>query len=261
MSNEVFTLAKRRVIGSATMKAVILLMADSASDDGSGVWASKANIARDLELSKRAVQLAVQGLATAGIVFEVGKRRCLNGFTIEYSINLLALNSLPHTRESQQVLTGEPHSPVNTIHPTHAPRSPDTCTTFTQTILEPSLNHPKEREGLFDAKDAPKVARNAQGFDEFWNVYPKKKARPAAEKAFYKAIKNGADPASIITGAKRYALWLSSGGPKDFRPEAKFPQGWLNDERWNDADLPELPNPDAPRRSTMLRPFFGEVVR
>ena len=112
-----------------------------------------------------------------------------------------------------------------------------------------------------ETKDAKSKADLSKPFNDFWNVYPKKKAKPAAEKAFYKAIKNGADPAAIITGAKRYALWLSSGGPKDFRPEAKFPQGWLNDERWNDADLPELPNPDAPRRSTMLRPFFGEVVR
>jgi hypothetical protein len=111
-----------------------------------------------------------------------------------------------------------------------------------------------------EKKEAKSKADLSKPFDDFWNVYPKKKARPAAERAFHKAIKNGADPAAIITGAKRYALWLSSGGPKDFRPEAKFPQGWLNDERWNDTDLPELPNPDAPR-PTMLRPFFGEVVR
>lgn len=117
------------------------------------------------------------------------------------------------------------------------------------------------REGLFDAIETPEAKKPTDSFEEFWEAYPKKAGKPAAEKAYQKAIKKGHDAAAIITGAKRYALWLSSGGPKDFRPTVKFPQGWLNDERWNDADLPELPNPDAPRRSTLLGPGWGEVVR
>lgn len=74
-------------------------------------------------------------------------------------------------------------------------------------------------------------------FAEFWSVYPKKAGKPAAEKNFYKAVKAGADPKRIVEGARRYAAWLSSGKPGEFRPIPKFPQGWLTDQRWEDPDL------------------------
>jgi len=272
MSNTVSVFVKRRVIGSPTLKGVLLYMADNASDDGTGIWTSKGNIARDLELSKRAVQIAIQNLMEFGIVLEDGTRKCVNGFTMEYSICLDTLNRLPSTRENLSKGTGEPHSPVNHIHGygrttftgTGEPHSP-------KPSLEPSLEPSKERDGLFDAMETPEAKKSGDGFDEFWNAYPKKAGKPAAQKAYQKAIKNGAAPDAIITGAKRYALWLSTGGPKDFRPTVKFPQGWLNDERWNDADLPALP-PEKPKfavgspedlaeRRKRLSPQFGEVVR
>jgi hypothetical protein len=130
---------------------------------------------------------------------------------------------------------------------------------------------PNACAGLFDAMETPDTTKKADRFEEFWKSYPKKAGKPAAKRNFDKAVKGGADPDAIITGAKRYALWLSSGGPKDFRPEAKFPQGWLTDQRWNDADLPELPyekpkfevgSPeDLAERRKRLGPRFGEGVR
>lgn len=69
-------------------------------------------------------------------------------------------------------------------------------------------------------------------FDEFWAAYPKKVGKPAAAKNFAKAIKSGADPERIIEGARRYAK--TEAVQRGF---VKFPQGWLTDQRWNDADL------------------------
>ena len=102
-------------------------MADKAADDGSGIWTSKANIARDLELSRRAVQLAIQELIRDGLVTETGQRDCKHGFTVEYSIVIEAVDNLPSTREprspreSDARVTREPgsHDPVNQIHPNH----------------------------------------------------------------------------------------------------------------------------------------------
>jgi biotin operon repressor len=283
MSNDVSVFAKRRVIGSATLKGVLLYMADNASDDGTGIWTSKANIARDLELSKRSVQLSIQSLIDRGIVFEDGKRKCVNGFTVQYSIRLNVLNSLPSTRDDKLKLTGEPHSPVNHIHLTGEPHSPLPVNPIHLTgephspkpslnhPLEPSLNHPCADADLFGAKVPTDAKEPIDRFEEFWKAYPKQSGKPSARKNFDKAVKDGADPDAIITGAKRYALWLSSGGPKDFRPIAKWPQGWLSDERWNDEDLPELPDEkpkfevgspeDLAERRKRLGPRFGEGVR
>lgn len=127
MSNLISASVQRRVVGSATRKSVLLYMADKAADDGSGIWTSKANIARDLELSRRAVQIAIQELIRDGLVVEAGQRDCKHGFTVEYAILPEAVDKLVSTREqdspreSHSRGTREPrsHDPVNQIHPNH----------------------------------------------------------------------------------------------------------------------------------------------
>lgn len=127
MSNLIAASVQRRVVGSATRKAVLLYMADKAADDGSGIWTSKANIARDLELSRRAVQIAIAELIRDGLVSEAGQRDCKHGYTVEYSILPEAVDKLVSTREqdspreSHSRATREPrsHDPVNQIHPNH----------------------------------------------------------------------------------------------------------------------------------------------
>lgn len=98
MSNLVSSAVQRRVAGSALRKAVLLYMADKAADDGTGIWASKVTMGADLEVSDRAIRLAVAALLDAGIIAEVGKRTRRNGYTVEYAINLDAIESLPPTR-------------------------------------------------------------------------------------------------------------------------------------------------------------------
>lgn len=93
-------------------------------------------------------------------------------------------------------------------------------------------------------------------FKEFYKVYPKKVGPDAAQKNFAKAVKGGADPDEIIAGARRYADWLASGGPRDFRPNPKNPQGWLTEGRWKD-DLQE----DKPARTHRLRENWAGVER
>ncbi|MDR0809724.1 MAG: helix-turn-helix domain-containing protein [Gemmobacter sp.] len=127
MSNLIAASVQRRVVGSATRKSVLLYMADKAADDGSGIWTSKANIARDLELSRRAVQIAINELIRDGLLSEAGQRDCKHGYTVEYAILPEAVDKLPSTREqgspreSHSRVTresGSPH-PANQIHPNH----------------------------------------------------------------------------------------------------------------------------------------------
>lgn len=174
MSNEVFALVKRRVVGSPTMKSVLLYMADSASDDGTGIWCSKATIAADLEFkSKRTVQTAIQDLSAQGLVEKVGKRNCNNGYVDEYKIVLPRVSQLASTvqsrgaqsaslprdlEQSQSIgvkemhLTGAGNAPltqhlggagnarVQETHLTGAGNAPDRCRKCTQTIMEPLRN-------------------------------------------------------------------------------------------------------------------------
>lgn len=87
MSNHVTSLLRRRNLGvGLTGKALILLMGDLASDDGSGIWASKPTMASELETSEPTVQRTIKDLINAGFVAEVGKRQHRNGFTYEYRI-------------------------------------------------------------------------------------------------------------------------------------------------------------------------------
>lgn len=119
MSNLISAAVQRRVVGSATRKSVLLYMADKAADDGSGVWTSKANIARDLELSRRAVQLAIQDLIRDGLIIEVGQRDCKHGFTVDYAIAPQAVDNLPSTREQGSPRERGAPQPVNHVHPNH----------------------------------------------------------------------------------------------------------------------------------------------
>jgi biotin operon repressor len=235
MSNECATLAQKRKIGSATRKAVLMYLADRASDDGSGIWTSKAHIAADTELSRRAVQKAMTEFEQEGILMKVGTRPCKNGYTYEYRLNLAAIRMLPGTRA--------PDSPVHQIHMTRAPDSP-------QDVHQIHPNHPitihepssaRERAGdLFSANSETdqKSEKPDDGFDRFWAVYPKKAGKPAAQKAWAKAIKRE-KPEVIIAAAKRYAAWLSGAQPGEFRPQVKYAQGWLNDGRWDEFTGPE----------------------
>ena len=111
MSNILSGICQKKRFGSAPIKAVVMYMADRASDDGGGIWTSKGHIAADTELSKRTVQLAIKQLESAGLVVAVGQRKHGNGYTIEYSLDVSRIKELPSTREK----TGEGDSRVGRI--------------------------------------------------------------------------------------------------------------------------------------------------
>lgn len=69
-------------------------------------------------------------------------------------------------------------------------------------------------------------------FAEFWSVYPRREAKKGAQARFARAIKDGVDPEVIVSGAKRYAAYLSSTG-RD-RDMTKLPTTWLNQGCWDD---------------------------
>lgn len=145
MSNHVSSEVCKRLLGSATRKALLSLMADKASDYGTGIWASKQTMADELEVSKQTVITTIKGLVADGLLLEVGHRRCATGYLVEYAIDLPSVRALPlvraHAKDRSKDLTGQAALPVKQDDPTGQTALPHQSNCLTQTTIEPSLNH------------------------------------------------------------------------------------------------------------------------
>lgn len=240
MSNICTAIAQRRVVGSGTKKAVLMYLADRASDDGSGIWTSKSHIAADTEFSKRSVQNAINDFEAAGIIKKTGTKKCQNGFTYEYCINISALKSLPSTRK----LTGAGDSPVQEIHLTGAGDSPhgvqEIHPNHPLTILEPS-NTRERADDLFSeneqqAKPDSTDAFIEEGFKQFWEeIWPshQRKTQKADCRKVYTQACSGkhpkADqitPQALNAATRRYIATVTD------RQFLKGPLPWLRAPGW-----------------------------
>ena len=87
---------------------------------------------------------------------------------------------------------------------------------------------------------------DAPGFAEFWSVYPSKKAKRQAAKAYRPALSRCADTALIIKAAAAYR-----DDPSRDPAYTKNPATWLNGDCWNDETEPRTTRTD--RRVTAAR--------
>jgi len=135
MSNHLVSMVYKRKLGSMLRKSVLALLADKASDDGRGIWASKQTIADELDCSKRAVIETVQAFIAEGILKETGKHQVATGHTIEYAMMIDVVEALPlvESEKARQLrkakkgcttVTGEPDAPVNEAHGRGEPGAP-----------------------------------------------------------------------------------------------------------------------------------------
>ena len=92
-------------------------------------------------------------------------------------------------------------------------------------ISDRPSGHVRTRRQAYDYGDD-------QDFHRFWATFPAKSGKPAAYKAWLAALARGAKAEDIIAAAGRYA-----GDPARDPSHTKYPQGWLNDERYNDAPV------------------------
>lgn len=97
---------------------------------------------------------------------------------------------------------------------------------------------------LFDALEAKSAALHKQrggedlsAFGAFYEVYPKKRDKAAALKAWKKAVESGVDPAHITAAATAFARERHGQDPKF----TKFPATWLNNGCYDDELDPTPP--------------------
>lgn len=79
-------------------------------------------------------------------------------------------------------------------------------------------------------------------FGEFWEVFPKRVAKAAAQRRWKTVVSSGVDPEAIIGGAKRYADQVRGTDPAFI----KQPDGWLLAGRWEDEELATTRQPATP---------------
>jgi hypothetical protein len=80
-------------------------------------------------------------------------------------------------------------------------------------------------------------------FDDFWKVYPLKKGKQQALKAFIKLNPNEEMFNDMIKGLnKQIKIRKEKEKKREWVEAWKFPQGWINGRRWEDEDEDVIDN-------------------
>lgn len=244
MSNHVSSLVRSHKLGvGLTGKSVILLMADFASDDGTGIWASKPTMAKELETTDRTIQRTIKALMDAGFVMQVGKRTHRNGETYEYKIVLEAVSEMPLAKSTPPT---QRHPSTQNVEPETQDIAPDTVSP--PTACHPTPDRPSPHGVTHRHPNQSKPSKEPSfmsvslkdEFDLFWAEVPKKVAKPKARAAFKAALKKKS-AAEIITAMRRYAA-TRLGQDEQF---TAHPASWLNAERWDDEQAGSKADPET----------------
>lgn len=224
MSKHLVSLVYRKKIGSMMRKAVLSYMADRANDDGSGIWCSKGTIANEIEASRQGVITTIKSLVDDGLLVEDGQRKCQNGFTVEYRIDVKKVHALAFVTGKD--LDVSKIGPVTQDDMTCQSGVHDLSTGFTQT----SRNHPEPSK---------KPAAQADAFETAWKLYqscPLKagQTKKLAKAQWPKAVKRagGADP--ILKALQRDVA--ARVNPEGFIGSLPDMHRWLSRDKWQDGD-------------------------
>ena len=125
--------------------------------------------------------------------------------------------------------------------------SPEIPTAVQPYPEKPTTGKPQlDNQGSLEELSKKNLDTNAE-FDLFWNVYPRKVAKKAAELAFNRAAKH-TPVAMILSGAARYAK-----DPNRVEAYTAHPATWLNGHRWLDGALPEREKTTEEKKAEELR--------
>ncbi|MCU8973816.1 helix-turn-helix domain-containing protein [Pseudomonas aeruginosa] len=251
MSVQAMTWAlEQQVVTDAAMRHVLLCLANYANEAGKGAFPSIATLSSDTGLSERTVQYKLRSLEEAGVIRR--GNQAIAAAYISHRDRLPMVYDLSMERGAS-VAPGA-NDDVTGCKPRR--NGVQLTTQRGATVApDPSLNHqrttkePKEhvqtgetgsddvgdRKGKTESGKRPAKPNPLDGFEEFYQAYPKHKDRAKAEKAWRKI-----DPAlhPVIMAALpkhcRQRDWLKDNG--QFVP---LPASWLNGRRWEDEIAPD----------------------
>lgn len=227
---------------SSTARLVLLALVERADNRKHECFPTQAQLAADTGLSAEVVGRRARELEGHGLLSRERRQRqdgsrTSDLYRLHTDVNLTDSPSPDSESPDSKSPDGEsePTRRRVTTTPTESQGQPDAESEQEEPITLPSQNPSPTHQ---DAGD---------GFDEFWDAYPIKSGRAPALKAWGKAITK-AEPTDIIAGAHRYAEFIARQRP-DYK--VKWPQGWLNDERWTD-NLPQAQPPALTRTNQTL---------
>lgn len=220
----------------ANAKVLAVVIANHADGEGRDCYPSQVRLGDLIGVTPKTVQNLLPSLVERGYI-EVtpGVGR---GVTHEYRIKDetdFAI-SIPEKAKLDSPYEGEKAKPVTRKGETG--RTEKAKPVSVKPVIEP-VKEPVEY-----------ISRD---FDRFWDVYPKRKSKPHAQKAFAKACKV-APAERIIAGAERYAAERQG---KD-ATYTKHPASWLNAHCWEDDPEPSGRQMSL-RDASALRGAFGHV--
>jgi len=277
---------RQRLGGDVAAKIILMILADYADEWGT-CYPGVDRIAEEAELSKSTVLRRLKALAEAGLV-TVERRandrghRTSNRYVLEIEVtvtaeqwNAVVQRVVARVAEPLEEVQGVNVTPGSQAPPKCQPEreakvSPgDTGTTSRTTSSTPyplgsnaSAPVGEQQQGSqavlsLVVDSAPSAAPTGPqiAFSEFWDLYPRKTSKIAAERAWTKAVK-AVDPAIIIAAIPAaVAQWKREQRPLDKVP---YPATWLNNGSWED-EIPEAPQQVASPWSTA--PSAAEVYR
>jgi len=177
------------------------------------LWPGRQYLADRLGCSTDTVDRRVTELRTAGWL---GVRRRGQGRTNLYQLHDRPEAAPTPTPKAAPAPTPEPAS-VQTLEAAPAPR--------------------EREQGKREVGSDTRAAADA-AFAAWWAEYPRKVGKPAARKAFARAVKAGATLEQLADGLDGWAAYWTLRDDPEFVP---YPATWLNQERWNDDPPQQRP--------------------
>lgn len=222
MSNRLISLAYKLNMRTPLRKSLLVLLADKASDDGTAIYASKKTMADELCCSKRALQDTLKKFVAEGLLIDVGKRPCANGYTVNYTLNVGELEKLPRVKcwagKGSSSHTSASHAPVNGMHPTGASDAP-----------KPSENPPRSGAKAPSQWRRSKFPAPTGVFEEQWRAFCMQRRAPLTDYSYSQLCdhlaeiaKSGHLPCDLIDLAIEHG-WSSVYPPKEHHHGRPYP--------------------------------------
>ena len=118
-------------------------------------------------------------------------------------------------------------APANALAPAPAPANAPAVETLAQPLAQTGATAATAELGAAELRNP-----YPPDFETFWSLYPIRRGKGKALKAWQRAIKR-ADKETINSGATRYR-----DDPNREDQYTKYAEGWLNADGWNDEPLP-----------------------
>lgn len=228
MSMELMVKAMKTKVGHPLRKLVLLKLADNASDQGE-CWPSYQHIADQCEIARSTVKTHIRELESAGLLRREFRRK---GELNQSNVFHLTLDG--GAEYAPPLGRNLPEGGAGAAPGGGAESAPRTSHSF-----EP-------------VKEPKPMCIDAPGFEQFWKLYPKKKSRKDALKAWGKLNPDDDLQAVMIASLAKQCIsrdWNKEGG--QFIPNAAT---WLNGERWHDVLTPPGTGSLEPRSAVLDLP-------